>query len=430
MRSSVREFLASEAMHHLGVATTRALSLIGTGDEVQRPWYAATIASSAENASPSKYPPNMWKKEPGAIVCRVARSFLRLGHLELFAIRREYKELMILADYACFREFPHLLNLEPPNRYIELYREVVRANVRLVVEWLRVGYVQGNMNSDNTCLAGRTIDYGPFGWLEEFNPKYQPFTTDRQGNFCFIMQPSAMQVNLNVLAEKTFAPLIQQSMLLDKSKQYSEEEINAAINEIKTISNDEFGSFFWSAYENMKRSKLGLKSAYSENIKEDSNWWVSLEKLLFSSKADYTIFFRELSTAADSSSAIVAFKCVEKSFNVEADAELQKKWIGWLEVYLSKLSSESSVWSASERKSSQNKANPKYILRNWMAVMAYEAAESGSYELVNEIYTLLSDPYDLNGKESDTSEKSLRWYTKTPSWATNMPGCTFMSCSS
>lgn len=157
----------------------------------------------------------MLLREPGAILCRVSPSFLRFGHLELFAKRGELKELLQLADYVCFRDYPHLLGLSPgdatmlpdeisqgsssPERYVELFRCVAKRTSELVANWLRVGYVQGNMNSDNTLLAGRTLDYGPFGWLERFDPLYQPFTSDGAGNFAFMRQPTAMGVNVRVL---------------------------------------------------------------------------------------------------------------------------------------------------------------------------------------------------------------------------------------
>jgi uncharacterized protein YdiU (UPF0061 family) len=151
VRSSIREFLASEAMHHLNVSTTRALCVIGTGDVVRRPWYDVTSddVENQDDESPlpskGKYPPNVMKTEPGAVVCRVSKSFLRFGHLELFGIRKEAKELIMLADYVCHREFPCLLSLPVPERYVELFREITKANAELVVDWLRVGYVQGSM---------------------------------------------------------------------------------------------------------------------------------------------------------------------------------------------------------------------------------------------------------------------------------------------
>lgn len=432
LRSSVREFLASEAMHHLGVSTTRALSLVGTGDEVMRAWYDVTSSGGAANSATTKFPPNVMKIEKGAVVCRVARSFLRLGHMELFAIRGEHKELIQLADYVCVREFPQLMRLSVPARYIELYREVVAANAKLVVDWLRVGYVQGNMNSDNTCLAGRTIDYGPYGWMEAFSPKYQPFTTDRAGNFCFIMQPSAMQVNLQVLADKTFSLLVRQSMLAQKG--FTEEDIAKSVGEISSIAQDGYASAFWKAYEGMKRRKLGLKAAYSETSKDDAAWWIELEKLLYRSKADFTIFFRELSSAADQSTSSMALDALRISFYESLDEDTESAWSKWLDVYLSKISTEAQLWTSPlERKTSQNSSNPKYVLRNWMAVLAYESAEKGDFSVVSEILDLLTDPYalrDVSGDADAARARAERWYRKTPSWATNMPGCTFMSCSS
>lgn len=189
LRSSVREYLVSEAMHYLNIPTTRALSLIGTGESVQRAWYPDNSSSRSQSDEISesndnvfstlkqqnvrKYAPNRLFDEPGAIVCRVSRSFLRFTHLEIFAKRQEFKELVEMADFVCFREFPHLLDVKiesenesphsrklttgPPTRYIELFREITKNNAKLVSEWLRVGYVQGNMNSDNTCLAGKII---------------------------------------------------------------------------------------------------------------------------------------------------------------------------------------------------------------------------------------------------------------------------------
>jgi uncharacterized protein YdiU (UPF0061 family) len=204
--------------------------------------------------------------EPGAITCRVSRSFLRFGHLELFALRGEMEQLRMMADYVCFREYPELLNLtaepaplvaagattqvahtspesqQPPGqhashtetvnhhhgdraataaaearlplpeqlpagsaeRYVALYRRVAQRTAKLVAHWLRVGYVQGNMNSDNTLLSGATVDYGPYGWMERFDPLYQPFTSDPRGNFAYIRQPMAMALNVAVLGEHYF----------------------------------------------------------------------------------------------------------------------------------------------------------------------------------------------------------------------------------
>eukprot|EP01034_Spumella_vulgaris_P037358 gene37358-46095_t len=232
MRSSVREFLVSEAMHHLRVPTTRALTLIGTSQLIVRPWYGGTSegnpyydssddegendtvkgssASGGGGSEPKsvfKFPPDRRVRESGAIVCRVSRSFLRFGHLELFGKRKDMKLLTEMADYVCFREYPHLLayttnnnntssthsttqidttnttnisntTTDPsiylptslprgtPSRYVSLFRCVTEKSAEMVAEWMRVGYVQGNMNSDNCLLGGRTLDFGPYGWME------------------------------------------------------------------------------------------------------------------------------------------------------------------------------------------------------------------------------------------------------------------------
>lgn len=187
---------------------------------------AATVTDEPPPLATRKYPPNRMMREPGAVVCRVSRSFLRFGNMELFALRKEFDLLAQLADYVCFREFPHLLAVTrerpdlgtnqtaeqtlgtalseqlprgPPQRYVSLFREVAQKSAFLMSEWLRVGYVQGNMNSDNCLLGGRTMDYGPFAFMEAFHPYYQPFTSDAAGNFAFNRQPAAMALNLEVL---------------------------------------------------------------------------------------------------------------------------------------------------------------------------------------------------------------------------------------
>ena len=238
--------------------------VIGTGQNIHRAWYDTAVPVDADNLSTAdstvsnsqqqnqkmmKYAPNMMLSEPGAVLCRLSKSFLRFGQLELFALRSEFNELLQLADYTCFREYPHLLDIVVPHtsnrenmenienaevsssrssrssgssdsndssdstglpaklipgpveRYVSLYRCIAQRTARLVASWLRVGYVQGNMNSDNTHLGGATIDYGPYGWMEKYDPLYQPFTSDRSGNFAFARQPNAMHLNVAVLGE-------------------------------------------------------------------------------------------------------------------------------------------------------------------------------------------------------------------------------------
>jgi uncharacterized protein YdiU (UPF0061 family) len=250
---------------------THIAQIVGTGQTIHRAWYENRSPTGAKcgplpTHATSKYAPNMLLAEPGAITCRVSRSFLRFGHLELFALRGEMEQLRMMADYVCFREYPELLELtaEPAplvaagvtaqvnhtapeaqpsqdlqapqtptvhdhhgdstataaaearlplpeqlpagsaERYVALYRRVAQRTAKLVAHWLRVGYVQGNMNSDNTLLSGATVDYGPYGWMERFDPLYQPFTSDPRGNFAYIRQPMAMALNVAVLGEYYF----------------------------------------------------------------------------------------------------------------------------------------------------------------------------------------------------------------------------------
>eukprot|EP00597_Dinobryon_sp_UTEXLB2267_P007046 CAMPEP_0170097146 /NCGR_PEP_ID=MMETSP0019_2-20121128/29045_1 /TAXON_ID=98059 /ORGANISM="Dinobryon sp., Strain UTEXLB2267" /LENGTH=627 /DNA_ID=CAMNT_0010319347 /DNA_START=8 /DNA_END=1892 /DNA_ORIENTATION=- len=381
LRSSVREFLASEAMHHLNVPTTRALSLIRTGATVRRPWYRSTTSSNPYSPTDNKnskkvsqqdtlrrntnnkFSPDVLLNEPGAVVCRVSRSFLRFGNLELFAKRQEIEELIALADFVCFKEYPHLLAIQKedssgttpsienltgflehlpaggPLRYIQLYRAVAESCAKLVSEWLRVGYVQGNMNSDNTLLGGRTLDYGPFGWMEKFDPFYQPFTSDTDGKFSFIRQPTAMSVNFAVLGETAFTALI-------KATSANSEEAAKYLEELQRIAEKEFSQHFWIHYDSVRRRKLGWKN-FSESA--DGAYWAELEKLMHSSQCDYTIFFRELSTAAGSSSSEEALMTLLKAFphdfedmndinlpesqlkNMEGN--LKSAWLEWLQGY-------------------------------------------------------------------------------------------------
>lgn len=427
VRSSIREFLASEAMHHLNVSTTRALCVIGTGDQIQRPWYEATSTSSPEDELKrrfisGKYPPNILKSEAGAVVCRVSPSFFRFGHLELFAIRGEFKELIELADYICRREFPHLLSMDIPARYVAMFREIVRSNAALVADWIRVGYVQGNMNSDNTCLNGRTIDYGPYGWVEAFDPKYQPFTSDRDGKFSFFSQPQAMQVNIHILGERAFVPLIREA---GKVALLNEDKIDGHIEERYKIATMGFQDDFFSAFNEVRRRKLGFK-AFSNTNQSDEGIWTTLVGLLRNSKADYTIFFRELCHAADSKSPEEAYLKILPSFYLDVTEDTRVLWIQWLGTYLTRLASD--ALPADVRIRTMLSANPKYVLRNWMSVKAYESAGRGDFSVVKEILEVLADPYAI--EESKSDEFRQKWYTKTPSWAESMPGCSFFSCSS
>ena len=439
IRSNVREFLMSEAMHHLGVSTTRALSIIGTGMTVYRPWYKGNSKQKDPRFGRGSFPPDQMQAEPGAVLCRTARSFIRFGQLELFAKRKQYEQLVELADYACLREFPHLLNSSDiigdddnaekrsilagnPQRYVNLFKEIGYAAISLVVDWLRVGYVQGNMNSDNTLVGGRTLDYGPYGLMEKYNPMYQPFTSDQERKFAFAKQPTAMHVNVMVLGG-TFSSLLryrcEQLGLSDKNALEYEKEIAQYCKE-------DFQAMFQIKYQQMLQNKLG----FDRWTEKEQLLYEAIDRLIYESGMDFTIFYRQLSTISSSDTPSAAFLKLQNSFyskNTDDLKHAQEKWIDLLPQYLHRISQQEvddKGLSASDRVDIMESTNPKYVLRNWMAVLAYEAAIEGDTSIVEELQNLLEDPYETGGRNVQMEGK---YYRTTPDWAQQMPGAEFLS---
>lgn len=453
--------------------TTRALSLVATGIPVRRPWYTARSdgdLSPPESASGSrqyrgredvKFQPDTIIIEPGAVVCRVGvPGLLRFGQLELFAARQQWAELTQLANYACLKEYPEILAAEgvalpagdeaaakafvggtgPLGRYVSLLRAVAARTAHLAVEWLRVGYCQGNMNSDNTLLGGRTIDYGPYGWLERFEPMYQPFTSDQEGKFAFINQATAMNVNVVVLS-KSFEQLLKhvsqhhqdlgQSGLTEAQAAGTLADASA---ELASIAKEEFASLFQAGFDDMRRRKLGLRRL-CESVPEDAALWSQLSRLLCDSWADYTIFFRLLVDVHKDCAALEAREALallSGSFYEAAPAVGEGRraagprvdspqWLLWLDKYLARLRADGDD-GRGERVEQQAQTNPKFVLRNWMAVLAYEAASQGDYSVIEELMRVLQAPY-----EEQDAETSGRWFAKAPSWARGMPGCSYFS---
>ena len=449
VRSSIREFLISEAMHCLGVSTTRALCVVGSGAIVNRPWYAATEESPAPSSG-RRFPPKQMMREPGAVLCRVAKSFVRIAQLELFAKRKEFDEMTMLADFATMREFPHLLAKNDiikndagkvisivagaPERYIDLFKAIADATSTLVVNWIRVGYCQGNMNSDNCLIAGRTLDYGPYGMVERFDPMYQPFTSDQDGKFAFLHQPQAMHVNIIVLGDSFIALLKHRCEMLGKSA----EETSKYVAEVESHRKAGFGSLFQRKYDHMRRCKLGLDGwgAGEAAMHEE------LDQLMYDSNVDYTILYRELSKLRGTDTSAQALEKLQAAF-YEYDSldrlELRERWHIWLTTYLSRVTDQErrgrlqgtegdgnggvDGMDSAARVSLMNSTNPKYILRNWMATLAYEHELNGSTgaSIVSELTELLSEPYQ------EKADLESRWYRRTPTWAQHQPGVAFMS---
>ena len=382
LRSSVREYLCSEAMHHLGVPSTRALSLSLTGDKVLR--------DVMYNGNPAH--------EKGAIVSRVAKSFLRFGNFEIFSSRNDIKNLKILTDYTIKSHFSHL---GKPSKevYLQFFQEVTSKTLEMIIHWQRVGFVHGVMNTDNMSILGLTIDYGPYGWLEGFDFGWTPNTTDKQHKrYRYGNQPTIGLWNLYQLANALY-PLIEEAAPLEKIL-------------------EGYKSNFEKKSQDMMRAKLGLTS----DKETDINIIQSLENNLQATETDMTIFFRTLSSFKKEQP--------EKGVELIQDAfytpdtikgNVLNNWKQWFADYAKRLEDETT--SAEERQQKMNKVNPKYVLRNYMAQLAIDKADKGDTSLLEEMYLLLKEPYS-------EQPKFEHWFAKRPEWARHKVGCSMLSCSS
>ena len=383
LRSSIREHLCSEAMFNLGVPTTRSLALFLSGDEVLRDiLYNGNV-----------------DYEKGAIVCRTAPSFIRFGNFELFVSREDIKNLKLLTDYTINHYYPEI-KTEGKEKYLEFFQAVADKTREMIVHWQRVGFVHGVMNTDNMSIHGITIDYGPYGWLEDYNPNWTPNTTDNQHKrYRFGNQPQIAQWNLLQLANALF-PLIEEVKPLEK------------------ILND-FPIKYEADYIEMMHNKLGfeISNEVSKNI------IYLLTEHLQLTETDMTIFFRNLSHVSKEDSIENAFEKIAASFYKleEVKNSIYDTWMYWFTMYINQLKQEKQ--SDSDRKKAMNLVNPKYVLRNYMAQLAIDEADKDDYNLLNELYEMLLKPYD----EQENNEK---WFAKRPDWAKNKVGCSALSCSS
>jgi uncharacterized protein YdiU (UPF0061 family) len=382
LRSSIREYLCSEAMHHLGVPTTRALSLMLSGDKVLRDML---------------YDGNT-DYEKGAIVCRVSPSFIRFGSFELFAARQDYDNLKKLTDYTIKYFYPEL-GVPSKETYIKFFEKVTKRTLEMIIHWQRVGFVHGVMNTDNMSILGLTIDYGPYGWLEGFDFGWTPNTTDKQNKrYRFGNQPNIGLWNLLQLANALY-PLIDEA-----------EPLEAILNQYQIDFDIDF--------LNMMRSKIGLQI----NNFKDTELITKLEECLRLTETDMTIFFRLLSNYKkgdfDSGFKIVFSALYQPD---EITGKIQEDWQEWFRSYDQRLQLE--TLSDYERRSKMNAVNPKYVLRNYMAQLTIDDANKGDYKLIDELFQLLKRPYD----EQPENEK---WFSKRPDWAKHKVGCSMLSCSS
>jgi len=338
LRSSIREFLCSEAMAGLGVPTTRALCVIG-----------------------ADYPVRREEIETAAVVTRVAPGFVRFGSFEHWASRDRPQELQQLADYVIDTFRPECRDAANP--YEALLRDVSRRTGELMAHWMAVGFMHGVMNTDNMSILGLTLDYGPFGFMEAFDAGHICNHSDHQGRYTYRNQPHVAQWNLYCLAE-AFLPLIKRP-----------KQTRDAIDET-------YGEAFENAFERHMRAKLGLRAGTDD----DEAFIGETFGFLQQHRPDFTLFFRALS------------KLPGEAAGTPADAPLRDLFVdraacdAWLANWRARLAQ--TPWEDVERQAAMRAANPKYVLRNWLAEQAIRKAKSGDFSEVSRLLACLRKPYD------------------------------------
>ena len=371
LRSSLREFVCSEAMHFLGVPTTRALSLAGTGEPVIRDMFY--------DGHPAP--------EPGAVVCRVAPSFVRFGNFQIHTAHNELEPLRRLAAYVLRHHYPEARSLH------DLFHELCRRTALLIVDWMRLGFVHGVMNTDNMSILGLTIDYGPYGWLEGYDPQWTPNTTDAHTRrYAYGNQPQIAQWNLARLAE-ALLPLIPDQAPLEEGLSL-------------------YADTFNKAWRSALAHKLGFEALGEPG---DDELLADLFALLYEVETDFTLFFRNLAKVSlDTADA----SPLEESFYSQPPEEHRAALASWLRRYAARSKS-----APRDRVERMSRANPKYVFRNYLAVQAIEALERGDASFMERLLQVLERPYDEQPANHELAARR-------PEWARDRPGCSALSCSS
>ena len=404
LRSSLREFLCSEAMHGLGVPTTRALSV---------------VRDMFYDGNP--------RPEPGAIVCRVAPSFLRFGNFEILAREGEVAECKMLYEFLV-SHFPlEGVRVDDPLTYLEW---ITHRTAFMMAKWMSLGFVHGVMNTDNMSLLGLTIDYGPYGWLDEWDPAWTPNTTDAEGRrYCYGRQPEIALWNLSRLAESLLVLCPEQQVSVDRAL--------AVLGQ--------FSDVFQGFLESESLVKLGLRNKSTDGNNgnsgnkrsdaqdafcvptvlqsekcndEERKLLTQLHALFSEGKADMTLFFRGLSEMELATKSGFGEWFASVCYADLSDQTLEKAW----EWFLS-LRKEWEKNPLENRKDSMNSANPVFVPRNYIAHQAIVAAESGDLSVLEGLLLAAQNPFEANAWTSP-------WFQKRPAWATQQAGCSALSCSS
>ena len=355
LRSSIREYLMSEAMHGLGIETTRALALIGSEHQVYR---------------------ETWEK--GAIVLRVSPSWVRFGTFEYFYYQEMHQELEALADYAIAESYPHLV--DEPDKYLHFFTEVVGKTARLMAQWQVVGFNHGVMNTDNMSIAGLTMDYGPYAFLDDYDIENICNHTDHAGRYSFGNQPSIGGWNLKALMH-ALSPLVR----LERMEKIL----------------DRYATYYRRHYLYLMGKKLGLE----EQKEEDSALIEHLLGMMQGLQIDYTLFFRTLSLYDGDRTALLKLGLYHRPMN------------DWLDAYDKRL--ENNEMTTEERHKQMLQTNPKFVLKNYMLQEAIEAAHRGDFSIVAKLFEIAQDPYSEH-------EEYQRWAEATPDMFKNKK----LSCSS
>ena len=402
LRSSVREFLAQEHMHALGVPTSRSLSLYASKSQsINRPWYSMNSHSKD---------PDIMVSDPVAISTRVAPSFIRVGQLELFARRARkqehadaLKELEMIFSYLMDREYADVIDQTLPleDKLIMLADAFKDRLTSLVANWIRVGYCQGNFNSDNCAAGGFTLDYGPFGFCDEFDPNFQSWTGGGD-HFAFFNQPIAAEKNFQMFC-KSIEPLLSNQL-----------ESLGKLNQIKR----DFAKTMSTKMQHMWASKLGLGHYNDDLFKE-------LISLMYHTQADYTLFFRALSQLPKN-----VEKIKQSFYQTNLSDELVAHWDSWLSKWHSLLASADNlqtmnVDSVAALSEQMKKINPKYTLREWFLMPAYQQAANQDYSAVRELQSVMTQPYEELSDEIDK-----KYYRLKPKEFFDIGGLSQYSCSS